>query len=198
VSKIFLTSDTHFGHDRKFLYGPRGFNNIQEHDETIIQNWNSVVSPEDIVFHLGDVMLNDNEHGMECLRRLNGKIIIIPGNHDTRNRIELYKTLPNISVIQGIQPDGSNLNVGAIYYKYNKYTFYMSHHPTNTSNLEGGHYLRMHLLNLYGHTHQNTNFYNEIPYMYHVGMDSHNCYPVCIDDIIEDMKIEVHKCIEML
>ena len=76
MGRIFVTSDTHFGHDRKFLYSPRGFKSIQEHDEAIIQNWNSVVEPDDTVYHLGDVMLGDNEHGMECLKRLNGNIII--------------------------------------------------------------------------------------------------------------------------
>ena len=78
MGRIFLVSDTHFGHDRAFLYEPRGFSNIADHDEAVIQNWNSVVQPDDTVYHLGDVMLNDNDHGMDCLRRLNGNIIIIP------------------------------------------------------------------------------------------------------------------------
>jgi calcineurin-like phosphoesterase family protein len=65
VSKIFITSDLHFGHDRGFLYEPRGFSNIESHDETVIQNWNSVVEPEDEVYILGDLMLNDNSHGIE-------------------------------------------------------------------------------------------------------------------------------------
>ena len=42
MSKIFLTSDTHFGHDREFLWGPRGFRSSIEHDEAVIANWNSV------------------------------------------------------------------------------------------------------------------------------------------------------------
>ena len=67
MSRTFVTSDTHFGHDREFLYGPRGFTSIQEHDEEVIRRWNSVVNPEDEVFHLGDVMLNDNAHGISCL-----------------------------------------------------------------------------------------------------------------------------------
>lgn len=49
-------------------------------------------------------------------------------------------------------------------------------------------------LNLYGHTHQTTNFYEDRPYMYHVGVDSHNGYPVLLDDIIEQMKIKVEEC----
>lgn len=187
MDKIFFTSDLHFGHDRQFLYGPRGFNSIQEHDEAIIQRWNSVVDNEDTVYVLGDLMLNDNQHGLECLQRLNGKIKIIAGNHDTVARVKLYQELDNVTFL-GF----------ADRIKYNKYNFYISHYPTMTSNLEGSPYLREHTINLYGHTHQKTNFYNDTPFMYHVGLDSHDCYPVCIDDAIEDMKREVKKCIAML
>ena len=38
MSKIFVTSDTHFGHDRGFLYEPRGFENIQEHDVLMLKH----------------------------------------------------------------------------------------------------------------------------------------------------------------
>lgn len=48
------------------------------------------------------------------------------------------------------------------------------------------------------HTHQTTNFYNEIPFIYHVGVDSHDCYPVHLDTVIEDMEQQAKKCIEML
>jgi hypothetical protein len=51
---------------------------------------------------------------------------------------------------------------------------------------------------LYGHTHQVNNFYGGLPYCYHIGLDSHNCYPVNIDVAINDMKNEVAKCIEEL
>ena len=187
MSRIFVTSDTHFGHDREFLFSPRGFASIQEHDAAVIANWNSVVSPDDVVYHLGDVMLNDNERGLECLRQLNGHIKIIPGNHDTDKRIELYKQLENVEVLPM-----------AITLKYKKYNFYLSHHPTLTSNLEKAPYLRMHLINLYGHTHQQAHFFQDMPYMFHVGMDSNDCAPVLLDDAIEMMKAETQKCLDML
>lgn len=187
MGRIFITSDTHFGHDRAFLYGPRGFTNYVEHDTAIIENWNNTITDEDIVYHLGDVMLGDNNYGMGCLALLNGQIKIIPGNHDTPTRLELYKKLPNVEVL-GL----------AEMIKYKKYNFYLSHHPTMTSNLEKAPYLRMHLINLYGHTHQKGDFYNDIPFMFHAGMDSNNCYPVLLDDAIERMKQETKKCIDML
>lgn len=196
MGRIFVTSDTHFGHDREFLYIPRGFKSIQEHDEAVIQNWNSVIESDDTVYHLGDVMLGDNEHGMECLKRLNGNIIIVPGNHDTPTRLKLYKTLPNVKVLD--MPDFEGLVPAAVMFKYKKYNFYASHHPTMTSNLEGAPYLKMHLINLFGHTHQTGKFYQDMPFMFHVGMDSNNCAPVLLDDAIQMMKDEVQKCLELL
>ena len=59
IVAVFITSDLHFGHDKAFLYAPRGFSTITEHDATVISNWNSVIAPEDIVYVLGDVCLND-------------------------------------------------------------------------------------------------------------------------------------------
>lgn len=187
MSKIFLTSDTHFGHDREFLWGPRGFTNSQEHDEAVIKNWNETVSPDDIVYHLGDLMLGDNAHGIECVKRLNGHIKLIRGNHDTDARWKLYGTLPNVELIGW-----------ADVIKYKKYNFYLSHHPTLTSNLEKAPHLRMHLINLYGHTHQMGKFYQDMPYMFHVGLDSNNNRPILLDDAIELMKEETKRCIEML
>lgn len=140
-------------------------------------------------------MLNDNDHGMECLRQLNGTIIIVPGNHDTDTRLALYATLPNVKVIQsGIE----GLKATSVMLKYRKYNFYLSHQPTMTSNLDADPHLRANVLNLYGHTHQQSHFYEDRPYMFHVGLDSNNNTPVLLDDAIEMMKAEVQKCLDML
>lgn len=195
MGKIFVTSDTHFGHDRAFVYEPRGFTSIEEHDREIIRRWNSVVSNEDTVYHLGDVMLGDNEHGMECLKLLNGHIVIIPGNHDTATRLALYKTLSGVEVLDSNIP---GFTAAAAMFKYKKYNFYASHHPTITSNLEKAPYLRMHLINLFGHTHQQNKFFQGMPFMFHVGMDSNDCTPVLLDDAIEMMKEETKTCLDLL
>ena len=187
MGKIFLTSDTHFGHDRAFLWGPRGFTSSQEHDEAIIQNWNEVVGPDDIVYHCGDLMLGDNAYGIECVKRLNGHIKLIRGNHDTDARWKLYATLPNVELIGWAEV-----------IKYKKYQFYLSHHPTMTSNLDKAPYLKMHLINLFGHTHQQKMFYDDTPFMFHVGLDSNGNKPVLLDDAIEIMKQETIKCLEFL
>lgn len=187
---IWFTSDTHFCHDREFVYGPRGFKSIDEMNAAIVERWNSVVQPGDTVYHLGDVMLNDNAKGMEFLKQLNGNIIILRGNHDTNNRCTGYFYAPNVRYSESLKY--------ADVVKYGKFTFYLSHYPTNTSNLENNAPLSQHVINLYGHTHQQTNFYKDIPYMYHVGLDSHNCYPVSAEEVLDDIRKKVAECQEML
>lgn len=172
---IYFTSDLHLSHDRDFIFGPRGFKNVQEHDKTIIKNWNSVVKDEDTIYILGDIMLNDNVNGMRCFNQLKGTKYIILGNHDTKERIELYKNLPNTQVIGY-----------ATMFKYGKYNFYLSHYPTITSNNDSEKPLIRKIINLFGHTHQSTNFYENQDAMYHVGLDSHSNYPIPIEKIISD------------
>lgn len=184
---IFFTSDTHFCHDRGFVYNPRGFDNVLDMNEAIVERWNSVVGPDDIVYHLGDVMLNDNVAGMKFLSRLNGHIYLLRGNHDTDTRWKLYDTLDNVTVLGYAEV-----------IKFGKFRFYLSHHPTYTSNLDNDAPLSQHLINLYGHTHQTGNFYNDVPFMYHVGLDSHNCYPVKAEQVIEDIKNEIQVCYQQL
>lgn len=184
MGKIFVTSDTHFGHDKEFIWRERGFSSIDEMNEEIIVRWNKIVDPEDTVYHLGDVMLGDNQNGLKCLSRLNGQIHIVAGNHDTVNRIQLYKEA-GYDVVYATQ------------IKYKGYTFYLSHYPTLTANLEKES-LKQCVCNLYGHTHQKTNFYNEIPFMYHVGIDSHECYPISLDYIIFSMERKANECLSFL
>lgn len=188
---IYLMSDPHFGHNRDFVYESRGFTSIEEHDKAIIENCNSIVAPEDDLYLLGDLMLNDNEHGLECLQQLNGIKHFIHGNHDTQTRCRLYSEI-------GIIDEGY-----ATMLKYKKYFFYLSHYPTVTSNgeIESLHQITC---NLFGHTHSKQKFYNnngnDIPYMYNVALDAHLCFPVSIDKAIEDMKtkFDLVKAIEAL
>ena len=96
IRLIYFTSDTHFNHDKEFCWKIRGFNSVEEMNETIKNNWNNIVTEEDEVYLLGDVMLGDYQKGINIVSQLKGKIHIILGNHCTQNRIALYQTLPNV------------------------------------------------------------------------------------------------------
>lgn len=87
MKNVFLISDTHFGHYNmyKFLHedGTRvrhQFKDVTEGDQTMIENWNRVVSPNDKVYHLGDVFINRKSRFI--LNQLNGDKVLIKGNHD--------------------------------------------------------------------------------------------------------------------
>ena len=179
MSEIFFTSDTHFCHSQPFLYEPRGFSSVEEMNETIIERWNKVIKSEDIVYHFGDTMLNNNEKGIECFKRLNGKIFLIFGNHDTDMRKNLLFS------------ECSNKICGGWYaylIKYNKLNIYMSHYPTLTANYDEKHFSQ-HVLALHGHIHSTTPWINlKNPFVYDVGMDAHNCTPVHIDEVIADIR----------
>ena len=184
MSKIWLTSDLHFGHDREFIWGPRGFKNVNEMNEAIIKNWNAVVAPEDEAYVLGDLMLGDNEAGIKMIKQLKGTIHIVLGNHDTKTRVEMYQECHNVADVQY-----------ATVIKFKGYSFYLSHYPTITSNLEkefGKHCL----INLFGHIHSGPNadpngvdqnltlHQNQMD----VGIDAWNYKPISLDFINSILK----------
>lgn len=77
-----FTSDTHFGHKNIIRYANRPYTDTNHMDEGIINNWNSVVKPEDRVFHLGDFGLTNSNRCQSILNRLNGQKHLIVGNHE--------------------------------------------------------------------------------------------------------------------
>lgn len=80
---VFITSDTHFSHANILTAGRgRPFRSISEHDNALVDNWNSVVTPADTVIHMGDVAMSHRAESLPIINRLNGKKILIPGNHD--------------------------------------------------------------------------------------------------------------------
>lgn len=80
--KIFFTSDTHFCHKSILSFADRPFSSIEEMDKALIENWNSVVPEDGIVFHLGDFCFGGITQWKTIRKKLNGKIYLILGNHD--------------------------------------------------------------------------------------------------------------------
>ena len=80
--KVFIISDTHFNHANIIKYCNRPFKDTKEMYEAMIKNWNETASNNDIVIHLGDFGLGNKEYIASIIKRLNGKKILIMGNHD--------------------------------------------------------------------------------------------------------------------
>ena len=175
---IYFTSDFHIAHDRDFIYAARGYKSVDEMNIDIINKLCSIYEDGDELWILGDIALGSIEDAEKYLSMIPFSVHFLRGNHDTDKRIELYESL-------------SWVNEGyATIIKDGKWRFYLSHYPTMVANYDDGK-KHLPLMNLYGHTHQTNNFYNDNPYIYHVGVDSHNCMPVSIDQVKTDIRAKV-------
>lgn len=154
--QIFVTSDTHFGHNRviEFQRDARPFSSIEEHDETLIDNWNSTVRPKDTVWHLGDAVFG--KANLRLLGRLNGIKRLVMGNHDGYNIQEYAKYF---STIAGCA-------------KFRGYI--LTHIPVHVDQF------KRFRANIHGHLHSKS---LEDPRYYNVGVDRHHLKPVAFDEI---------------
>lgn len=180
---IYVTSDWHFMHQQPFIYEPRGFNNAYEMSEAIIARHNAIVQPDDDVYILGDLMLNNNELGLSCIKQLKGNLHIIRGNHDSDTRMKLYNGCYNIvSTSEGE------------FLKYGKYHFFLSHYPCLCSNFDSDKPLKARTVSLCGHSHVKDPFADwDKGTIFHVELDTNNCTPWLLDDIIEKLKEKVNE-----
>ena len=159
---IYLISDTHFYHKSIIPYCKRPFSSINEMNEKIIENWNSIVTNKDIVYFLGDFSFASTEMTRDICNRLNGYKIMIRGNHD-RDRGEM--SWRNI----GFQEVFSTPQV--LYYvdrNSNLRHVTLSHEPQYISNNE---------FNIHGHIHDSL-LSSEYPDM---NQNNHLC--VCVERI---------------
>ena len=100
MRKIFVIGCTHFGDSRILEYKDRsgklirpGFSSIKEMDKMLLDNWNSVVSEQDIVYHLGDVYAGTTD----VLEQLNGRKRLVLGNHDNGKDKRLWNVFQKIT-----------------------------------------------------------------------------------------------------
>lgn len=82
MSKVYVISDTHFGHKRiiEFEKDARPYATIEHHDRDLVARWNAIVTNKDTVWHLGDVFFGKDGH--KLLGSLNGYKKLVLGNHD--------------------------------------------------------------------------------------------------------------------
>ncbi len=105
MTRTFFTADCHLGHRNIIKYCKRPFDSVKEMDNTIIDNWNSKVTNEDKVYHLGDFTFK-NRFGFEnYVKRLNGEIIFLRGDHDHK---KIFKDVPHLL---NLKIDGQSLTL---------------------------------------------------------------------------------------
>ena len=85
MSKIYYISDLHFWHSNVINFDNRPFKDVEEMNNILIENWNSVVEKGDTVYILGDFCWSaKDEEWINILNKLNGSKHLILGNHDSK------------------------------------------------------------------------------------------------------------------
>lgn len=165
MADTFFISDTHFGHAGvcKFLRDDgtklRPWDDPNEMDQALIENWNKVVRPNDKVYHLGDVVIN--RKSLRTLMLLNGDMVLIKGNHDIfrlNEYTEYFRDVRGYHVLNGM---------------------ILSHIPIHEESIA------RFGVNVHGHLHYNRVKKNgEIdPRYFNVSVEQINYTPISIDEL---------------
>lgn len=186
----FLTADTHFGHANIIRFCKRPFTSADDMREGLIANWNAVVNPGDLVWHLGDfgMSLPDNEM-LDLFKSLNGRKRLVIGNHDVDRRGRLTQALARLpwdappSHYAEIKHDGSRI--------------ILSHYAGLVwNNMHYGSF------QAYGHSHGSL---PGLPGSVDVGVDAQNYAPIPAEEFVrqaresrEDAKARIEKVIDVL
>lgn len=181
---IYFTSDFHFAHITEDCWKARGFSSMEEMCEKIIENYNKVVRDKDHVYILGNCMLNNNNIGLEYMKRLKGKKHLIVGNHDTNVRIKLFQKHRIFEDVEFAKRT-----------KIKQHNFWLSHYPMQVGEkIMMKKPLKNRIINLSGHTRTKDRFELWDKYScYNVGMDAHNFYPIPLDKMFADMQAKIEQ-----
>ena len=163
---VWFTSDLHFGHER-LINGLRK-QTVEENAQLIIKNWNDVVHKKDIVYLLGDVVMEEPKLVYPYLKQLKGQIYYIGGNHDDRKVCETIAAM-GIPIM------------GCVEYK----GYICTHIPIIQSEV------KFFKGNIHGHIHLATtqnpdiinNPFDPINKYYNVNTEFHNYTPVSFEQI---------------
>lgn len=169
----FVISDTHFGSENIIKYCNRPFKDAADAERQMIAHWNSVVASTDTVYCLGDFIMGPPENVPRILTRLNGHIVLIRGNHDTKAKLAVYAQYPE------------KIEVHDIFYKsLNGLFFVMCHFPiTDEGFLDMVLSDNSEVVVLHGHVHDKEPFFNPKNHTFNLSADVVHFTPVPLRDI---------------
>lgn len=183
---VWFISDFHLYHKNVIKYDNRPFvdenggPDLEAMHQAILDGWNKVVKPKDVVFYLGDLCFNKFELAKEFVKQLNGEIHFVMGNHDEYKdivKIGRFKTVSDL-VDLNIIGDKKNKNMHFILMHYPIYSWNRKHHGTT---------------HLHGHCHGNLHHGESADYyigkkVMDVGCNLIDYTPISYLEIIEKFK----------
>ncbi len=175
MSKTWVIADPHFGHAGvcKFLRNDgtklRPWDNPDDMDKALIENWNGVVGKTDRVYLLGDVVIN--RRCLPTLGRLNGRKVLVKGNHD------IFK-------MKDYEPYFDDIRAYVVGRCHSGKMYIMSHIPIHPDSLG-----ERWAVNIHGHLHSNLvmDKGEPDPKYYCVSVEHTNFTPLELNDIIKSL-----------
>lgn len=144
--RVFVISDTHFGHEKIIQYCGRPFANADLMDEAMLTYWNETVGDDDIVYHLGDVYFHKSP---SFLHNLKGRKRLCLGNHDRGKDQVLHKIFEKIELL----------------YRMPELGCFLSHMPLLDRGLHLSSGEKIELTSVHGHIH-----HREAPSVDHINV----------------------------
>lgn len=174
----FIISDLHFNSDNIIRYCNRPFTDAEDAKRQMIHNWNRVVGIHDTVYVLGDFIMGAPETVPSILNDLNGHIILVRGNHDTKRKLAIYEQYPEKIAVHDIY----YLSFGGLY-------FVMCHFPmTDEGFLDMVVKDNSEVVVVHGHTHDKDPFFTEQNHVFNVSADVVNFTPVPLTALHKKVK----------
>ena len=198
TQKIFFSSDQHFGHRNVVKFCARPFVDEKAMGKQLIENWNSVVGPDDIVVTMGDLFWFNDSHAIKkCIAKLNGKeIYIVLGNHDKRESFRRI-TDGRFHILDGISHIYLRCEDETRWYQ-KTFEIVCSHYPLMTwAHRDKG------AINLFGHIHSGprslADYDQDLPLwigqQLDVGVDNQEYTPISFEDLL--FKLEEQRRLEL-
>jgi calcineurin-like phosphoesterase family protein len=186
-----FTSDTHFGHARIVELAGRPYKDVSHMNEGIIDGWNALVRPDDTVYHLGDVALGPIHESLQCMSRLNGRKILIVGNHDRPFPPMQKGRAEKIAEWNKVYEKYFDKIVHTLPFQVGDYRFILSHFPYNGDSNGDERFQEWRPVDngvpiIHGHTHSKDKFTRSskgTPQI-HVGIDAWEA-PVSLQAVID-------------
>lgn len=187
--RVFFTSDLHLGHERAIEFDNRPFESVEKMNEELIRRWSNKVKEGDLVYCLGDMFWKGNcEFVQNTLKRLNGQIILIKGNHDRwLHNAGNKKLLAAVKDYDDIKVTLQNGEIKRCILSHYFMPFYNGHYYGTILLHGNSHNTKEHFEELRIAKELNENGYtNQI---YNVGTMLWNYEPVTLDEILECNKL---------
>ena len=192
--ELFFTSDTHFHHENIIKFCNRPFTDVQEMDNILVERWNKVVPVDATVFHLGDFAWGGYNAWKNVRERLNGRIILVKGNHDDKNMTSMAAN------------ELFSLVTYQLKVKIEDRVVYLNHYPFLTY---AGVYRRKEdmIWQLYGHVHTGPLSSNgkdlsrmqmAYPTQYDVGVDNNHFRPISWEEVKDKIEAKINETEENL